>query len=108
MIAGADFHAIAERIEAVAVDITPAEQKVARQLTTSGMLAGFETVAALADRAGRGTPPAAAYTRKSAVAGIRLAGTGLRTAADVASLVFCRSSGGIRLVAWIFSAGRTA
>jgi len=56
MIAGADFHAIAERIEAVATDITPAEQKVARELTTSGMLAGFETVAALARRAGVSGP----------------------------------------------------
>src|SRR5262245_11485153 len=52
----ADFHAIAERIEAVAADITPAEQKVARELTTSGMLAGFETVAALAERAGVSGP----------------------------------------------------
>lgn len=56
MPAGADFHAIAERIEAIAADITPAEQKVARELTTSGMLAGFETVAALAERAGVSGP----------------------------------------------------
>ena len=56
MPAEADFHAIAERIEAVAADITPAEQKVARELTTSGMLAGFETVAALAERAGVSGP----------------------------------------------------
>ncbi|MGE0237784.1 MAG: MurR/RpiR family transcriptional regulator, partial [Parvibaculaceae bacterium] len=56
MPAGADFHAIAERIEAVVADITPAEQKVARELTTSGMLAGFETVAALAERAGVSGP----------------------------------------------------
>ena len=56
MPATAQFHAIAERIEAVAADITPAEQKVARALTTSGMLAGFETVAALAERAGVSGP----------------------------------------------------
>jgi DNA-binding MurR/RpiR family transcriptional regulator len=42
---------IAERIEAVAPAITPAEKKVARVLTASAMLAGFETVAALAGRA---------------------------------------------------------
>jgi DNA-binding MurR/RpiR family transcriptional regulator len=48
--------AIAERIETAAPDITPAEQKVARALTTSGMLAGFETVAALALRAGVSGP----------------------------------------------------
>src|SRR5436190_22946564 len=51
-----EFHAIAERIEAVAADITPAEQKVARELTTSAWLAGFETVAALAERAGVSGP----------------------------------------------------
>jgi DNA-binding MurR/RpiR family transcriptional regulator len=47
---------IAERIETAAPDITPAEQKVARALTTSAMLAGFETVAALASRAGVSGP----------------------------------------------------
>ena len=53
---GPEFNAIAERIEAVAADITPAEQKVARELTTSAWLAGFETVAALAERAGVSGP----------------------------------------------------
>lgn len=56
MVADTDFHAIAERIEAVAADLTPAEQKVSRELTTSGLLAGFETVAALAERAGVSGP----------------------------------------------------
>lgn len=47
---------IAERLEAIAADITPAEKKVARELTASAMLAGFETVAALAERAGVSGP----------------------------------------------------
>jgi DNA-binding MurR/RpiR family transcriptional regulator len=51
MAAGSDHHAIADRLSEVASEITPAEQKVARVLTTSAMLAGFETVAALAKRA---------------------------------------------------------
>lgn len=64
MTVGADFHAIAERIEAIAADITPAEQKVARELTTSGMLAGFETVAALAERAGVSGPTVVRFTAR--------------------------------------------
>ena len=47
---------ISERLEAVAAEITPAEKKVSRELTSSAMLAGFETVAALADRAGVSGP----------------------------------------------------
>jgi len=56
MPAGSDHHAIADRLAEIASDITPAEQKVARVLTTSAMLAGFETVAALAKRAGVSGP----------------------------------------------------
>lgn len=48
--------AIAERLEAIASEITPAENKVARELMSSAMLAGFETVAALAGRAGVSGP----------------------------------------------------
>ena len=41
MPAGSDHHAIADRLGEIAADITPAEQKVARVLTTSAMLAGL-------------------------------------------------------------------
>lgn len=51
MAAGSKSHAIGDRLAGIAKDTTPAEQKVARALTTSAMLAGFETVAALAKRA---------------------------------------------------------
>ena len=50
------MHAIGDRLAQIAGDTTPGEQKVARALTTSAMLAGFETVAALAKRAGVSGP----------------------------------------------------
>src|SRR5262245_38706237 len=53
---GSGVHAIADRFAAIAASTTTAEQKVARVLTTSAMLAGFETVAALAERAGVSGP----------------------------------------------------
>lgn len=56
MAAEATIKAIGDRLVQIASDTTPAEQKVARALTTSAMLAGFETVAALAKRAGVSGP----------------------------------------------------
>ena len=56
MAAGSKSHAVGDRLAQIASDTTPAEQKVARALTTSAMLAGFETVAALAKRAGVSGP----------------------------------------------------
>lgn len=56
MAAGTTTKAIGDRLTQIAGDTTPAEQKVARALTTSAMLAGFETVAALAKRAGVSGP----------------------------------------------------
>jgi DNA-binding MurR/RpiR family transcriptional regulator len=56
MTPGSVQHAMGDRLAGIAKEITPAEQKVARALTTSAMLAGFETVAALAKRAGVSGP----------------------------------------------------
>jgi DNA-binding MurR/RpiR family transcriptional regulator len=56
MAAAPKTHAVGDRLAQIAGDTTPAEQKVARALTTSAMLAGFETVAALAKRAGVSGP----------------------------------------------------
>ncbi len=51
-----DRNRIADRIRALAAEISPAEQKVARVLSSSAMIAGLETVATLAERAGVSAP----------------------------------------------------
>jgi DNA-binding MurR/RpiR family transcriptional regulator len=55
---------VADRIRQATQDLTPAEQKVARILFSSAMLAGLETVASLADRAGVSGPTVIRLTTK--------------------------------------------
>jgi DNA-binding MurR/RpiR family transcriptional regulator len=55
---------VADRIRHVTEELTPAEQKVARILFSSGMLAGLETVASLAERARVSGPTVIRLTTK--------------------------------------------
>lgn len=55
---------VADRIRGAAREMTPAEQKVARILFSSAMLAGLETVAGLAERAGVSGPTVIRLTGK--------------------------------------------
>ena len=55
---------VADRIRAIAAEMTPAEQKVARILFSSAMLAGLGTVASLAARAGVSGPTVIRLTAK--------------------------------------------
>jgi DNA-binding MurR/RpiR family transcriptional regulator len=55
---------VADRIRHVSKEMTPSEQKVARILFSSAMLAGLETVASLADRAGVSGPTVIRLTTK--------------------------------------------
>lgn len=55
---------VADRIRHVTQELTPAEQKVARILFSSAMLAGLETVASLANRAGVSGPTVIRLTTK--------------------------------------------
>lgn len=55
---------VADRIRQIAADMTPAEQKVSRILFASAMVAGLETVASLAERAGVSGPTVIRLTSK--------------------------------------------
>jgi DNA-binding MurR/RpiR family transcriptional regulator len=55
---------IADRIRLAAGQMTPAEQKIARILFSSAMLAGLDTVASLAERAGVSGPTVIRLTTK--------------------------------------------
>ena len=55
---------VADRVRAASADMTPAEQKVARILFSSAMLAGLGTVASLADRAKVSGPTVIRLTAK--------------------------------------------
>ncbi len=55
---------VADRIRHVTEDMTPAEQKISRILFSSAMVAGLETVASLADRAGVSGPTVIRLTTK--------------------------------------------
>ena len=55
---------IADRVRAAGAAMTPAEQKIARILFSSGMLAGLDTVASLAERAGVSSPTVIRLTTK--------------------------------------------
>lgn len=53
-----------ERVRRAAKDLAPAEAKVARVLTSSGLVAGLDTVASLADRAGVSGPTVMRFAAK--------------------------------------------
>ena len=55
---------VAERLRALSSDLASAEQKVARALFASRMIAGLETVASLAARAGVSGPTVIRLTGK--------------------------------------------
>lgn len=55
---------IADRIRAAGAEMTPAEHRIARILFASGMLAGLDTVASLAERAGVSGPTVIRLTSK--------------------------------------------
>src|SRR5688572_30195599 len=55
---------VADRIRAASADMTPSEQKVARILFSSAMLAGLGTIASLADRAKVSGPTVIRLTAK--------------------------------------------
>jgi DNA-binding MurR/RpiR family transcriptional regulator len=55
---------VADRIRQIAHDMTPAEQKIARILFASAMVAGLETVASLAERANVSGPSVIRLTTK--------------------------------------------
>jgi DNA-binding MurR/RpiR family transcriptional regulator len=55
---------VADRIRQITADMTPAEQKVSRILFASAMVAGLETVASLAERAGVSGPTVIRLTSK--------------------------------------------
>lgn len=55
---------VADRIRQIAADMTPAEQKVSRILFASAMVAGLDTVASLAERAGVSGPTVIRLTAK--------------------------------------------
>ncbi len=61
---GARPSTIADRIRAAGAEMTPAEHKVARILFASGMLAGLDTIASLAERAGVSGPSVIRLTAK--------------------------------------------
>lgn len=55
---------MADRVRAASATMTPAEHKIARILFASGMLAGLDTVASLAERAGVSGPTVIRLTTK--------------------------------------------
>jgi DNA-binding MurR/RpiR family transcriptional regulator len=57
-------HTVSERLRQLAPDLASAEQKVARTLFSSGMIAGLETVASLAARAQVSGPTVLRFTSK--------------------------------------------